>query len=332
VTEARSMPVARVFSVAQSQGFDFPDLQTQGRQFVKLARACTLLWLAVCLVPRAAAKEIRIPRHPDYQAGKIVFSYWGSLWMDNEDGSNPRRLTANPARDTFPRFSPDGKWIAFSSNRYGNNDVFVIPSEGGEPRQVTFNSAADTVVGWSRDSRFVIFNSSRGRVYPGVLSLFRVAAEGGLEEPLDGDWGYWGSYSADGSKFVFNRHAPTWWRKHYRGSYAADLWVEDVKAKSFRKILDADMPDEMKANNNWPQFGNGEIFFVSDRETSAKAGSHEVMKSVNNLWRVGENGGKPAQLTQCHDGSLFFPSISSDGKVIVFEEDGGLWELGTASG
>jgi tricorn protease len=291
-----------------------------------------LLFVTFVLASLSHAKEIRIPRHPDYHAGKIVFSYLGSVWLANEDGSAPRRLTANPARDTFPRFSPDGKWIAFSSNRYGNNDVFVIPSQGGEPRHLTFNSASDTVVGWSRDSKFVIFNSARGRVYPGVLSLYRIAVDGGLEEPLDADWGYWGSYSSDGSKFVFNRHAPTWWRKHYRGSYAADLWVEDVKAKSFRKILDTDVPDEMKANNTWPQFGNGEIFFVSDRETSAKSGSREVMKSANNLWKVSESGGKPTQLTHFRDGSLFYPSISSDGKVIVFEEEGGLWKLDTASG
>jgi tricorn protease len=299
---------------------------------VKYFRTCALLSLSILIASAAWAKTIRIPRQPDYQGGKIAFSYAGSIWVVNEDGTNPRRLTVNAARDTFPRFSPDGKWIAFSSNRYGNYDVFVIPADGGEPKQLTFNSASDTVVAWSRDSKYVIFNSSRGRVYPGVLSLYRVAVAGGLEESLDGDWGYWGSYSADGSKFVFNRHAPTWWRKHYRGSYAADLWVEDVKAKSFRKILDQEVSDELKANNTWPLYGNGEIYFVSDREVSARAGSPEVLRSANNLWKVAENGGKPIQLTHFEDGSLFFPSISADGKVIVFEENFGLWKLDTATG
>lgn len=299
---------------------------------MRTIRAVVVAALAVLLAPCAWAKEIRIPRHPDYHNGRIAFSYLGSIWVVNEDGSNARRLTVNAARDTFPRFSPDGKWIAFSSNRYGNNDVFVIPAEGGEPKQLTFNSANDTVVGWSRDSKYVIFNSARGRVYPGVLSLYRVAASGGLEEPLDADWGYWGSYSSDGAKFVFNRHSPTWWRKHYRGSYAADLWVEDVKAKTFKKILDQDVPDEAKANNTWPLFANGEIYFVSDRDVTAKAGSPEVMKSTNNIWKVAESGGKPVQVTHFRDGSLFFPSISADGKVIVFEEDAGLWKLDTATG
>ena len=299
---------------------------------VRHLRVVILFVLALVTASGAMAKGIRIPRQPDYHNGKIVFSYLGSIWMVNEDGTNARRLTVNAARDTFPRFSPDGKWIAFSSNRFGNNDVFVMPVDGGEPKQLTYNSANDAVVGWSRDSKYVIFNSARGRVYPGVLSLYRVPVAGGLEEPLDGDWGYWGSYSADGSKFVFNRHSPTWWRKHYRGSNAADLWVEDVSAKTFKKILDTDVPDEMKANNTWPLYGNGEIYFVSDRETAAKAGSRDVMKSSNNLWKIAENGGKPTQITHFRDGSLFFPSISSDGKVIVFEEDFGLWKLETATG
>jgi tricorn protease len=300
---------------------------------VKLSRVIVSLALVVCLARAVSAKEIRIPRHPDYHDGKIAFSYLGDIWVVNEDGSNPRRLTVNTARDVYPRWSPDGKWIAFSSNRYGNYDVFIVPAEGGEAKQLTFHSANDTVVGWSRDSRHVIFSSARGVVYPGVANLYRVAVAGGLEEMLPADWGYWGSYSPDGKKLVFNRHAPTWWRKHYRGSNAADLWIYDAEKKSYRKILDTEGNDREKANNSWPQYGNnGEIFFVSDRDVTALAGSPEVLKSTNQLYKISENGGKPTQLTHFRDGSLFYPSISSDGKVIVFEEDLGLWKLDTASG
>jgi tricorn protease len=300
---------------------------------VKALRAIVSVMTLVCLAAAVSAKTIQIPRHPDYHDGKIAFSYLGDIWVVNEDGSNARRLTVHTARDVYPRFSPDGKWIAFSSNRYGNYDVFVIPSEGGEAKQLTFHRANDTVVGWSRDSRHVIFSSARGIVYPGVANLYRVSITGGLEEPLPTDWGYWGSYSLDGKKFVFNRHAPTWWRKHYRGSNAADLWVMDVERKTYRKILDTEPNDREKANNAWPQYAaNGEIYFVSDREVTAIAGSPEVLKSTNNIWKISENGGKPTQVTHFRDGSLFYPSISSDGKTIVFEEGFGLWKLDTASG
>ncbi len=298
-----------------------------------IKRLALVLASLALLAATTWSKPIRIPRHPDYNNGKIVFSYFGSIWVANDDGSNPRRVTVNAAHDDHPRFSPDGRWIAFSSNRYGNLDVFVIPAAGGEAKQLTFNSAADTVVGWSRDGKRVIFSSGRGEPFPGVTTLYEVSVEGGLEQQMPTDWGYSGSYSPDGSKFVFNRHTPVWWRKHYRGSNAADLWVVDLKTKTYKKLLDQDITnDQERANNIWPVYANGSIYFVSDRDVHAKAGSPELLRSTNNLWKIPENGGAPVQVTHFTDGSLFFPSASPDGKVIVFEEALGLWKLDTASG
>src|SRR5690349_8902317 len=88
--------------------------------------------VVLLLAASASAVEVKLARHPDYHNGKIVFSYLGDLWLVNEDGSSPQRLTVHKARDIHPRFSPDGKWIAFSSNRYGNYDVFVMPATGGK--------------------------------------------------------------------------------------------------------------------------------------------------------------------------------------------------------
>jgi tricorn protease len=291
-----------------------------------------LTLLALAASP-AAAVEIKLARHPDYHNGKIVFSHRGDLWLVKEDGSQPRRLTSHRAPSVHPRFSPDGKWIAFSAARYGNHDVFVIPSDGGEARRLTWNSAGDTVVGWTRDSRRVVFNSARGRVYPGIPSLYTVPLDGGIEEPLPADWGFWGSYSPDGKKFAYNRHPMAWSRKHYRGSYAADLWVLDVEKRSSQKLLDAETPDAEKPNNFWPMYGNGFIYFVSDRDVKAKAGSPRVMQSRNNVWKIpAEGGGEPVQLTKHTSGSLFWPSLSADGKVIVYEENFRLWKLDTATG
>jgi tricorn protease len=299
--------------------------------FLRTLRRAGLMALLL-LASRAPAGEIKLARHPDYHDGIIVFSYLGDLWVVKEDGSNPRRLTVHAAREEHPRFSPDGKWIAFSSDRYGNNDVFVMPAEGGPARRLTYHSASDTVVGWSRDSQRVIFSSARGRVYPGIPSLYEVPLDGGLEQPLPTDWGYWGSYSPDGKQFAFNRHPMVWSRKHYRGSYAADLWVLNVDSKAFRQVLDKDLADDQKPNNFWPMFGNGEIYFVSDRGVQAKAGSKEVLRSVNNIWKIRADGSQPVQVTQHTSGSLFWPSLSSDGRVIVYEEDFGLWKLDTATG
>ena len=90
------------------------------------ASLAALITLAIVLAFGAASQTsapIKLARHPDYHAGKVTFSYLGDIWVANEDGSSPLRLTDNRGRDIYPRFSPDGRWIAFSSNRYGNNEI-----------------------------------------------------------------------------------------------------------------------------------------------------------------------------------------------------------------
>src|SRR6188768_578771 len=132
----------------------------------------------------APAGPIKLARMPDYHAGKIAFTYLGDIWTANDDGSSPSRITVNTALEVYPRFSPDGRWIAFSSNRFGNNDVFVVPSGGGTPRQLTFFSGGDDVVGWSRDGLQVLFRSSHGDgAFPGVATLYMVPVAGGPEKP-----------------------------------------------------------------------------------------------------------------------------------------------------
>ena len=182
---------------------------------------------------------MRLARHPDYHAGKITFSYLGDIWTANEDGSDLHRLTDNIAREVYPRFSPDGKWIAFSSNRYGNYDVFVIPAGGGAPKRLTYHTGNDEVVGWSRDSqqRHLPRGARRRRVPQRRRPLRGPGRPAGMEKPLPVDWGYWGSFSPDGKSLVFNRHPAVWSRQHYRGSYAADLWVANLADKTYTKLL-----------------------------------------------------------------------------------------------
>src|SRR3954454_16158163 len=162
--------------------------------FRTLLRCLAAVALALPALPAAAA-EVKLARHPHYHNGTIVFSYLGDLWTVNEDGANPKRMTVHRGRDVYPRFSPDGKWIAFSSDRYGNYDVFVMPAGGGPAKQLTFHSASDTVVGWTPDSKRIVFTSARGMMYPGIPNLYEVPAGGGLEQPVLADWGSWGAYS-----------------------------------------------------------------------------------------------------------------------------------------
>jgi len=138
------------------------------------------LFAAVLLcVPVLLQAQVKMLRHPTYSKGKVAFSYLGDIWIANENGADAQRLTDNQARDQFPRFSPDGQWIAFSSNREGNYDVFVVPAAGGEPRQLTFNTANDEVVGWSPDGKRSVFSSTRGNgAFPSVATLWEIPMDG----------------------------------------------------------------------------------------------------------------------------------------------------------
>src|ERR1051326_5811659 len=179
----------------------------------------TLVLAAVLFAPLAVNAQVKLLRHPTWSNGKVAFSYLGDLWIANENGSGAMRLTDNAARDVYPRFSPDGNWIAFSSNREGNYDVYVVAAAGGKPKQLTYHSADDNVVTWTPDGKKIVFTSSRGNgAFPSVSTLWEVAVDGGMEQPVPTDWGAWASYSPDGKKLASTRHPAPRSGKHSPGT------------------------------------------------------------------------------------------------------------------
>jgi tricorn protease len=277
-----------------------------------MKKTITLFAAALLLVAASSAfgREARLVRYPHYHNGRVVFTYLGDIWTADENGQNVQRLTVNRARDVYGRFSPDGKWIAFSSDRNGNLDVFVIPATGGQAKQLTTHSADDTVLGWSADSRAVLFSSNRGEDF--MPQLYLVGLDGGMPWKAGTDMGVQASYSPDGNRLAYNQKSQVYWRKYYRGAYQSDIMVMDVAAKKFTQLTDFDGLD------SWPMWGHdGYIYFVSDRDGGG----------LTNIWRISENGGKADRVTTFKAGDVRWPAISADGKVIVFEHDFGIWKL-----
>src|SRR5207245_2121344 len=127
------------------------------------------------LAAAASAQEpIRFARTPDISPdGKLVaFSYLGDIWVVETIGGVARPVTMHEAHDIYPVFSPDGRWIAFSSNRHGSYDVFVVPVQGGKPRRLTFDSATEIVNGWSPDGKQILFASTRSTEFPSGYELY----------------------------------------------------------------------------------------------------------------------------------------------------------------
>jgi tricorn protease len=301
------------------------------RRLLLFAAFVTTFVLAIDAAPPPSG-PVQLVRHPDYHAGTLVFSYLGDIWLASEDGSRARPLTNNIARETFPRFSPDGKLIAFSSDRHGNNDVFVVPVTGGIPTRLTFHSGNDEVLGWTRDSKQILFRATRGDgSFPSVATMYQIPASGGLETSLPMDRAAYGAYSPDGATLVYNRHPGAWTRQHYRGSAAADLWLMNVRDQSFRPLL-----QDERYSRFWPMWGSdGAIYYVADPlpdDKNVKPGSPGVRKSVKNIFKIPSAGGQPVQVTKHSSGLLYWPAISSDGRTIVYEENFGLWKLDVASG
>ena len=290
---------------------------------MKKTSLCLALSLAVVvfLVTSAAAGPIKFARTPHLAKGKIAFSYHGDIWIANADGSGPRRLTAHVATDTAPRFSPDGTWIAFTSDRMGNNDVYIVPVEGGEPTQLTFMTGDDNALYWTPDGKRILFATNRGDRAWGS-PLHTVSVKGGLPVPLPMDQAALGMISPDGKKVAFNRIAPRYWRKGYKGNASAELYVMDAGGGNIAQLTNTKIEDFRTFRQDFmPMWGaDGMIYFLSERD------------GFFNIWKIAPSGGTPVQATFHKKDGIQFPSISPDGTEIIYECEFDLWKMKVPSG
>jgi tricorn protease len=269
----------------------------------------------------ATGEPIRFLRMPHTAHGLITFAYHDDIWVANADGSNARRITTHMARETSPRFSPDGQWIAFSSNRMGNYDVFVVPVTGGEPRQLTWHSANDEVQYWTPDGTGIVFSTSRGANAWGS-PLHVVHVDGGLPRPLPMDNASAGMIRQDGAAVAFNRNGFRFNRQGYRGNSSADVYVQDLTTRRVVQLTDTDIREYRSfVHDAYPMWGaDGDVYYASDRT------------GTFNIWRSSAQGGAPVQVTRHEGVGVRFPSISPDGRTIIYENDYELWSVDVPAG
>ncbi len=279
--------------------------------------------LALCSGVHAQGTEpIKFARYAHVSNdGTLAFTYQDDIWVANADGGSPRRLTAHIARDFMPRFSPDGKWIAFTSNRSGNNDVYVVPIAGGEPKQLTWFSGDDQALYWTPDGREIVFSTARGTHAFGS-PLYRLPLDGSQPRPMSMDFGRAGMLKQDATMVAFNRTVPSYWRKGYRGNANADIAIQDLKSGEITELTDTDLKQFTSFTHDvHPMWGaDGLIYFASERD------------GTFNLWRIAPTGGAPQQVTTHKEDGVQFPAISPDGRRIVYENEFDLWTLDVPSG
>lgn len=257
------------------------------------------------LVYAIDTKDTRMLSQPAISADHIAFIYAEDLWIANPDGSQPRRLTVDEGIESYPVFSPDGKWIAFSAQYDGNTDVFIIPVEGGIPKRLTWHPGADLVRGFTPDGKSVLFASQRAEFTSRYTQLFTIPVTGGPATQLEIPNAYWAAYSPDGKSMAYTPYTDAFreW-KHYRGGQFSSIWVFSFADKSIIKIPQPDGG----CNDVQPSWMGNTIYFRSDRNGEFNLFAYDITSK------------QVKQLTQFKD----FPVLNSfggSGKV-VFEQAG----------
>ncbi|HWC54815.1 MAG TPA: PDZ domain-containing protein [Chitinophagaceae bacterium] len=255
-------------------------------------------------------------RYPDVSKTQIVFSYANDIWVMPKDGGTAIKLSSPPGVESYPKFSPDGKSIAFSGDYDGNIDVYVMPVAGGVPVRLTSHGYPDRVVDWTNDGKKVLFASSRESGKARFNQFYTVAATGGPDDKLPLAYAEFGSYSPDGKQIavVFRTQVGRNW-KRYRGGWKADIKLFNLVTKESTSV-----GAEADAGNEFPMWSGNTIYFLSDRGPELRM----------NLWKYDLGNKTYTQLTDFKDYDVHYPSLGPDD--IVFEAGGKLYLYALATG
>lgn len=241
------------------------------------------------------------------------FAYDGDIWKADSNGGNASRITALDGEEINPRLSPDGKWLAFSSNQYGNYDVYIMPAGGGTIKQLTFHTGRDEMESWAWDSKTIYFTSTRNNNF----GSFKTTIEGKTPEKLFNNYFNYtnGLVETPAGEYLFtssSESAHQVQRKRYKGENNPDILGYNPKNNSFKQYTNYEGKDFNPSVDK-----NGIIYFISDENNGEY-----------NLYKI-ENGKKTA-LTQ-FDTSIKKPFVSADGSKVIFEKDYQLYTYDVAS-
>jgi tricorn protease len=290
------------------------------------ALAAAMLFFSTALAAAGnadAAVGTKLLRFPNVHHDRVVFSYAGDLWTADTQGGTATRLTSHPGLELFGKFSPDGRYIAFTAQYGGDEQVYVMPAGGGAPKQLTFYPAPgplaerwgydNQVYGWTPDGKSVLFRSARDGYILTDAKLYTVPMSGGAATPLPMPKSGAGSFSPDGTKIVYS---PLWRdfrsEKRYEGGLANVLYVFDLENTSLQQITHDSRTDRD------PMWIGGAIYFNSDRT------------GTFNLYRYDTADGQTRQLTHYTDWDVRWPSADAEGQI-VYESNGELHIYDTRS-
>ncbi|MDX1675024.1 MAG: PDZ domain-containing protein, partial [Longimicrobiales bacterium] len=293
------------------------------------AAALTALFLVLGAAPAAPAtaqqQETRLLRFPHIHGSRVVFTYAGDLYTAPLTGGQATRLTSHEGLEIFARFSPDGRWIAFSGEYAGTRQVYVIPATGGEPRQLTFypdvgpmpprGGYDHLVMDWTPDGEHILVRANRTPFGQRAGRYYLADPDGGLEVPLEiPEGGSGATYDPTGTKLAYTIKSREWrhW-KRYTGGRQQEVWLYDLEASTSQRLTD------FEGTDNFPMSIDGAVYFVSDRGDDRKL----------NLWRYDLDTEALTQVTAHDDFDVLWPSRGQGG--IVYQSGGWIWHYDPAT-
>ena len=289
-------------------------------RYVKIA----LLVAAAVVAAQTARAQTKLLRFPDIFGNEVVFCYASDIWKAPATGGTAVRLTAHPGIEVFPKFSPDGKWIAFTGQYDGDEQVYVIPSAGGVPKQLTYYPARgplaprwgydNQVYGWTPDGTKVLFRSLRDAGGALESAVYTVGLDGGLPVKLPMPTSGAADFSPDAKLMVYSplfRDFRTW--KRYEGGWAQDLYIYDLATNNVKKIAPSPRTERD------PMWIGRTIYFVSDRDGTLNLYSYDFTSDT------------VKQLTHSREWDVRWASSDNKDKI-VYELGGELAVFDVASG
>ncbi|MBM3326174.1 MAG: hypothetical protein FJY65_04200 [Calditrichaeota bacterium] len=250
-------------------------------------------------------------RYPTISGDWIVFTSEGDLWKAPLAGGVAMRLTTHEGEERYAKFSPDGKYIAFTGQDDGQDDVYIIPSSGGEPRRLTFHPDRDQTIGWTPDGS-ILFRSTRDIPYRG-WRIYKVSPKGSLPVSIGLDKAALIAFEPNGKRIAFN---PTTLENHrwkrYQGGWAMDIWVGDMSVPQFENITEKPPYKDWQGDYGFPMWhSNGRVYFLSNMDSRA------------NIHSMKPDGSDHKQHTQHKEFDARFPSLGSD--KIVYQAGMDIW-------
>lgn len=300
----------------------------------------------------AADAGLAYLRHPDVQGEHLVFIAANDVWIAPLTGGDAHRLTNEGAPVDYPRFSPDGQWVAFTSKATGAPEVWVVKADGStDPQRLTsWGRRLTRTVGWL-DNEHVIASSPEGAGLRRDVVLWSLplpfqststtdtantastaSTASTAPEILPLGRSEEVAFHPDGTTVVttpYGRRPPAWW-KHYQGGTAAKLWIS-------RENIDLNAPREQHENRSWEPLiddireGKAGAFFYGDRLVFASdtpgSGSARTDRASGNLWSVNRDGTDLTRHTSFTSDQGYLRDPASDGATIVFASRGRLYSM-----